>query len=475
MTETNPVIFRTYKTYGGYYAYDRHTDSVIALNQEEYGELRAVEEGELPTEKSRVIARYQRNGLFMPNVVEEIRHPQTDIMEYHAKKRLNQIILQVTQQCNLRCEYCVYSGIYEGNRVHSANRMTFETAKQAIDFYLEHSVDCSTAVVGFYGGEPLLEIDLIQKCVEYVREKAEGKKLWFSLTTNGTLLNGERARFLAENDFNIAISLDGSKKEHDTCRKFPDGSGSFDTVMQNIRDLSRSYPEYTKKSVSFFTTVNPFMDLGCVMEYFKADEIINEKHITYNMMVLKDLKNKQDYQESFFQIQKFEYIKALFSLIGKLDKKEISPLVYTSINYAKKTKQLLHRKSELSPVVHPGGPCMPGILRLFARYDGALFPCERVNENRDFYCIGTVEEGLFLDRMRDILNIGKLTEEECKTCWNLRRCSMCSNEIEFHGNERPGKEDKLKLCREKKGSAEGELYEQSVLKEFGYITKPGEV
>ena len=288
-------------------------------------------------------------------------------------------------------------------------------------------------------------------------------------------MNGERARFLAENDFNIAISLDGSKKEHDTCRKFPDGSGSFDTVMQNIRDLSRSYPEYTKKSVSFFTTVNPFMDLGCVMEYFKADEIINEKHITYNMMVLKDLKNKQDYQESFFQIQKFEYIKALFSLIGKLDKKEISPLVYTSINYAKKTKQLLHRKSELSPIVHPGGPCMPGILRLFARYDGALFPCERVNENRDFYCIGTVEEGLFLDRMRDILNIGKLTEEECKTCWNLRRCSMCSNEIEFHGNERPGKEDKLKLCREKKGSAEGELYEQSVLKEFGYITKPGEV
>ena len=118
---------------------------------------------------------------------------------------------------------------------------------------------------------------------------------------------------------------------------------------------------------------------------------------------------------------------------------------------------------------------MPGILRLFARYDGALFPCERVNENRDFYCIGTVEEGLFPDRMRDILNIGKLTEEECKTCWNLRRCSMCSNEIEFHGNERPGKEDKLKLCREKKGSAEGELYEQSVLKEFGYITKPGEV
>ena len=80
MTETNPVIFRTYKTYGGYYAYDRHTDSVVALSQEEYGELRAVEEGELPTEKSRVIARYQRNRrlIFIWNTVWTVRRQSSD-------------------------------------------------------------------------------------------------------------------------------------------------------------------------------------------------------------------------------------------------------------------------------------------------------------------------------------------------------------------------------------------------------------
>lgn len=427
-----------------------------------------MEKGELPTEQSGVIARYQQEGMFVPNVVKEIRHPQTDIMEHNAKRRLYQLILQVTQQCNLRCEYCAYSGIYEGNRVHSGNRMRFETAKRAIDFYLEHSIDSPSVSIGFYGGEPLLEFELIKKCIDYAVNKIEGKEIRFNLTTNGTMLAGEKASFLAEHDVSIAISLDGSKKEHDACRKFPDGTGSFDTVMKNVQDLSQNYPEYTKRSVLFFATVNPYMDLGCVMEYFRANEIINERSVIYNSMVSRDLKEDLHYQESFFQIRKYEYIKALFALIGKLDKNNVDPIVRTSMEQAKKAKSALHKRMELRPVVHPGGPCMPGILRLFARYDGALFPCERVNENLDFYQIGSVEKGFDLDKMRDILNIGKLTEEECKSCWNLQRCAICSNEIEFHGEKRPGKKEKLILCREKKRETEMELYEQSVLKEFGY-------
>lgn len=469
-TNPNPIIFRTYKTYGNYYVYDRHTNSVITLNHEEFRELQAVEKGEKPWEESSVIARYQKEGMFQPNVVKEIRHPQTDIMEHNAEKRLHQLTLQVTQQCNLRCEYCAYSGIYEGNRVHSGRRMSFETAKKAIDFFLEHSMDSPLIVVGFYGGEPLLEFSLIKKCVSYVEERCEGKKILFNLTTNGTLLEGERAEFLVKHEFSIAISLDGSKKEHDACRKFPDGSGSFDIVMEHIKNLSNAYPRYTERSVRFFTTVNPYMDLGCVLEYFKTSEVINDRAILFNQMVAKDLKEEVAYQESFFQIRKYEYIKMLFVLIGKLEKEQLSPLVSASMDYTKRAKRALHKRKELGCVIHPGGPCMPGILRLFVRYDGEFFPCERVNENLDFFRIGSIEEGLCLDKMREILNIGKLTEEECKTCWNLQRCSMCSNEIALHGNQKPEKKDKLMLCKEKRSTTEFELYEQSVLKEFGYTT-----
>ena len=471
MADTKPVIFKTYQTYGGYYVYDRHTNSVLTLSREEFEELQAVERGVLSPDVSSVIARYRQEGMFVPNVVKEIRHPQTDIMEHHAKRRLRQLVLQVTQQCNLRCKYCAYSGIYEGNRMHSGNRMSFETAKLAIDFYLEHSIESPLAVIGFYGGEPLLEFDLIEMCVTYVSEKLEGKSILFNLTTNGTLLESRQVEFLVKHNFSIGISLDGSQKEHDACRKFPDGTGSFDIVMKNVQKLSQDYPEYTEKSVKFFTTVNPYMDLGCVLEYFSASEMIHNKSILFNTMVVKDLKKEVAYQESFFQIQKYEYLKALFALIGKLDKKYVNPLVSSSIEHAKRTKSALHKRTELRSVFHHGGPCLPGILRLFVRYDGVFFPCERVNENMDFYQIGSIKEGFDLDRMKQILNIGKLTEDECKTCWNLHRCSMCSNEIEFHGNNYPRKEDKLKMCREKQENTEAELFEQSVLNEFGYRTE----
>ena len=88
MADTNPIIFRTYQTYGGYYVYDRHTNSVITLKPDEFQELQAVEKGEMSPEQSDVIARYQKEGLFVPNVVQGLIHPQTDILEYRSERRL---------------------------------------------------------------------------------------------------------------------------------------------------------------------------------------------------------------------------------------------------------------------------------------------------------------------------------------------------------------------------------------------------
>lgn len=467
----NSIIFRTFRTFGKQYVYDRHTNSVMAVNEEEFAQLQQVEKGILPFEQSAVITKYQKQGMFCPNVVQKIWHPQTDILEHNAENRLQQLILQVTQQCNLRCEYCAYSGIYEGNRTHSGNQMNFETAKKAIDFFFDHSMENSQGVIAFYGGEPLLEFELIQKCVEYAKTKSEGKELRFGMTTNGTLLTGKRAEFVAENKFTIGISLDGSRKEHDACRKFPDGTGSFDIVMKHVKELSECYPNYVKDNVRFYTTVNPYMDLGCVLEYFGASEVIDDRAILFNSMVSVNLKEEVSYHESYFQVRNYEYIKMLFSMIGKLDKKYVSRLTVSSMDRAEKLRKALHRKAELGPVEYQGGPCMPGILRLFVRWDGAFFPCERVNENLDYYQIGSVDDGFYLDRMRNLLNVGKLTEEECKKCWNLRNCMMCSNEIEFHGKKEPCRQDKLAVCKRSKQNTEFELYEQCVLKEFGYQLK----
>ena len=105
-----------------------------------------------------------------------IEHPANSIVEQYLDSNVQQLILQVTQNCNLRCKYCVYSGSYS-NRVHNNKRMDLCTALNAVDFFTEHSSMTNTANISFYGGEPLLEIDLIKKVVEYCEYKLKGKEI----------------------------------------------------------------------------------------------------------------------------------------------------------------------------------------------------------------------------------------------------------------------------------------------------------
>ena len=107
-------------------------------------------------------------GLLHETILNDIEHPETENLEMLSNHYIEYLILQVTQQCNLRCKYCAYSGNYY-NREHSSERMSFDIAKKAIDFYLERSDSANELRLGFYGGEPLLEYELIKKCVDYIK------------------------------------------------------------------------------------------------------------------------------------------------------------------------------------------------------------------------------------------------------------------------------------------------------------------
>ena len=164
---------------------------------------------------------------------------------------MGNVILQVTQNCNLRCEYCVYSGSYI-NRVHTNKRMSFETAVKTIDFLAAHSLNCNEVSIGFYGGEPLLEIELIKKAVSYAKEVFGEKKVNFNMTTNATLLNMDIADFLVQNDFNITISLDGPRNIHNKNRIFANSNkGTFDLIMENIALIREKYPFFDKKMPAY--------------------------------------------------------------------------------------------------------------------------------------------------------------------------------------------------------------------------------
>lgn len=191
-------IFKTLKTHQGYYIYIRDTHTIYRIEKEEWQELQKVEAGLMGEEESSVLKLYEKQGRLKENVVQKIQHPFSDYIEHDTECRMEQMILQVTQQCNLRCEYCIYSGNYE-TRSHSDSRMSLEVALKAIQFAIDHSSESKKICFSFYGGEPLLEFELIKKCVEYVKTHIQGREYVFSMTTNGTLLTPPVVEFLVEN------------------------------------------------------------------------------------------------------------------------------------------------------------------------------------------------------------------------------------------------------------------------------------
>lgn len=461
------IIFRCFKTPKNNYVFDRHTNSVFSVTDSEYVVFQNLLEGKISSETWTVVRKYQKYGLLQSNCVKEIKHPSYDWLEYYADHLVESLTLQVTQQCNLRCAYCAYSGLY-CNREHSSERMSLETAKAAIDFLLAHSDEAKKLHIGFYGGEPLLEFDLIKQCVSYVNENVEGKQVTFGITTNGTLLTKEIVDYMVRNDFALSVSLDGSKEEHDKNRKFITGKGSFDLIMENLAYIKNTYPDYMVQT-NIMTVISPNANVCETLQFFDTEEVLSDNFIMMNPMTDTGLKEAIDYKESFYLVRQYEYFKYLLFAASKLDREYVSDLVISSHSSMQSFYQTLHRHGQISGTTHHGGPCLPGIKRLFVTVNGEFFPCEKVTESAECNCIGSLEKGFSIDRMKAMLNLGELTEEECIGCWNLPNCKICASQMEVEeGCQAFCKEAKLNECKSEKRRVMNDIYEMAVLREFGF-------
>ncbi|MCM1083956.1 MAG: Cys-rich peptide radical SAM maturase CcpM [Clostridium sp.] len=462
------VIFKCFKTLRGYYVYDRFSNTVININKTQYEELLSVQNGNIKEEESGALRTLQESGALQINNIEKIYHPETDYLEHHLDKRVAQLILQVTQQCNLRCEYCVYSGNYY-NRTHNAQRMNWDTAKDAIDFFINHSRESKEVVISFYGGEPILEMELIMKSISYIESRIEGKNVVYAMTTNGTLLNESNMKYFAEKNFKLMISLDGSKEEHDRNRKFINGNGTFDIIINNVKKFKKSFPVYVSENVHFNTVISPKANLSCIEEYFSTDDVLADQEVMFNMVNTSGMKDESNFSFSkqFNMKRKYEYLKLLLMLVGKCDKSRVSKLVIESAKQIRDNYKDIRGKSHLTPIYHPSGPCVPGVDRLFVTVKGDFYPCEKVPE-LGYAKIGSLAGGYEISNIEELLNIGRMTETQCKECWALQLCSICSQQLECKGECAIGKEAKVRACSLNKTRALEDLMELAVLSEFGY-------
>jgi uncharacterized protein len=166
------------------------------------------------------------------------------------------LILTVTEACNFRCRYCVFSGAYPSQRRHRSRSMPEETGIKSLRWYF--AFPRKEYRISFYGGEPLLENPLIRKVVEAARKEVPpGAQLEFSMTTNGSLLDDATLEFLQQHGFHLFISLDGPAPVHDRYRQTIHGRSTFDRVWGRIRKVQKEFPDYFAEKVNFCLTLAP--------------------------------------------------------------------------------------------------------------------------------------------------------------------------------------------------------------------------
>lgn len=450
---------------GGYnYMFDANANSIIRISDKLVVSLEEYKKSGYGL-KIPDVENLKEQGYLEDRKDFEMVHPMDSSLEYALERCVGTIALQVTQGCNLRCKYCSYSGHYD-NRTHNGKRMTKEIAFKAIDFLIEHSTDLDRVSLGFYGGEPLIEFELIKECVEYAKAKCYGKKLLFNMTTNVTLLTDEIIEFLYQNKFSLTISLDGDRPTHNKNRVYAsDNRGSFDDVVRNLERIQKLHKDYLEL-IHINAVIDPTTDFTNSSDFFANDLIVKEFNVQANLISEYYRKGEVETDEEYRKKFSYEVFKLYLEKMGRIEKGNVSKLVMGSFKSIVDVHENI--KNSLTSIMrdHPSGPCVPGVQRLFVDTEGNLYPCERVSEASNVVRIGHINVGFDIEQARRILNIGQLTEKECRQCWAFRFCSSCV--IQADDFEKLSAEKKLQNCGMILTHVDSMMRDYCVLKNLGY-------
>ncbi len=443
----HPFI-QLFKTPRSQYVYDANKNEILPVSSEAFCFLSNCTRGSenIETTSLTEIKELRQQGyLATESVVQDIRHPYTPFVGDFLDRKISQMTLQVTQGCNLRCKYCIYSEeINQHQRSHSSKSMDWKTAKQAVDFLYAHSIDSDHVTIAFYGGEPLLALPLIQQVVAYSRELFDGKEIDYTITSNGTLLTDEIMHFLVNEKIHLVISLDGPKEIHDRNRVFAGGGGTFDTIMKNLGRLKELDAEYHEK-IQFSMVMDPANDFDCINEITISTKDFNQHNINAAIVDREYDEEEAAFSEKYIWKFRYQNFLAFLSVLGRFPPNRVSAISRSAISSLIQDARYIDLSGPLRQIDVPGGPCIPGQMRLFVNVDGNFFPCERVSETSPVMSIGSLETGFNVEKAIYLLNVGAITKENCRNCWAIRHCSSCAKKADI-GEETLSAQFKLSHC-----------------------------
>ena len=347
------------------------------------------------------VAELKRSGSLFSS---DIYADKADVLK-NKNSDIKALCLHVAHTCNLNCSYCFAAqGKYQGERA----LMSFEVGKRALDFLVENSGSRKNLEVDFFGGEPLMNFDVVKKLVEYARsiEKEKNKNFRFTLTTNGVLIDDDVIDFCNREMNNVVLSLDGRKEVHDRLRKDYKGNGSYDLIVPKFQNFvekrgDKSYyirGTYTHKNTDFTNDIFHMADLGfkelsmepvvCAPgeEYALTEEDLPILFEQYEILAKEMLKRDSENRGFTF----YHYMIDLSN----------GPCIYKRIS-----------------------GCGSGTEYLAVTPWGELFPCHQfVGDEK--YSMGNIYDGVTNTKMRDrFKKCNVYSRKECADCWAKLYCS----------------------------------------------------
>ncbi|MDK2821173.1 MAG: uncharacterized protein PWP31_1138 [Clostridia bacterium] len=342
-------------------------------------------------------AKQQEGTLFNEDIVGKSYCP--------PKPTLQALCLHVAHECNMCCRYCFADGgPFGGER----GLMSKEVGKKALDLLFNESGNRPRVEVDFFGGEPLLNFDLVRELVRYGRAKAAatGKKISFTLTTNGLGLNSEIEKYLIDNKISVILSLDGRQQVHDFNRKDIRGQGTYERIVpkeQHFVELQNHEDywvrgTYTHQNLDFASDILHMVELG--FRYLSLEPVVAAPEMEYAI------------KEEDLPIIAKEYQRLAKVYLEATEKGQ--PFSFFHFNIDAATGPCLIKRLT---------GCGAGTNYLAVTPMGELYPCHQLVGKKD-YCIGNVNEGITNDDLRQkFLNAYVYNQEECIHCWARFYCS----------------------------------------------------
>lgn len=355
-----------------------------------------------------------------------------DGFKYNEENIVKAMCLHIAHDCNLKCRYCFAS---QGNFKGERSLMSLDTGKQALDFLVKNSGARRNLEVDFFGGEPLMNFDVVKELVKYGRkiEKEHNKNFRFTITTNAVLLDDDKIDFINEHMDNIVLSIDGRKEVNDYMRSTVSGEGSYDIILPKIKKMvdKRGDKDYyirgtfTNKNIDFSKDVMDFYNNG--FKKTSIEPVVTPEEMDYAL-------REEHLEEVLAEYEKFSKM-------------------YIDIKKKDKDFLFFHFMIDLDQgpcIIKRAVGCGAGSEYVAVTPEGEIYPCHQFVGEKEF-SMGDIWTGVKNTELRDRFKGANVySKEECRSCWARFYCSGGCHANAHYANNDLNKPYKLGCEMEKK-------------------------